>query len=74
MDANTKMEKIMDIIRQGGAITISTHLKHIEVNSKTVAKFAKINAQIFKTVNDSLYIARGKNWDCIDYAKITAHI
>ena len=72
MNANTKLNKILAFIESGGTIIISTHLKHIEVTAKALRKFEKAGTQLFKTDSTgSLYIARGKAWDCIDHARIT---
>ena len=64
--------KLLEHIRAGGTINIINYAKHIKVTPKVLARFEKHGQKVFKTDSKgSLYIARGKAWDCIDYCRIT---
>lgn len=65
--ASAVLKWIEDRIAEGRTVYISTALKVIEISPKTYSKWQKSGSDLFKLSNndDDLYIARGKNWDCI---------
>lgn len=72
MTAQERLTKIEGLLKSGTTIYISTCLKSICVTPKTMEKWKKLGIPLFKASEKSLYVARGKNYDCIDYCKITA--
>lgn len=68
VSAQKKLEVIEETLQEGKTVYISTHYKSIEVTPKT---FKRWGNTLFKVSGNSLYIARGKNFDCIDYCKFT---
>jgi hypothetical protein len=64
MDAQKMFDDMMAHFAVGGRVMISTYLKH------TLA--APKHAKMFKVAGKrpSLFMQRGKNWDCIDYCAI----
>lgn len=73
MTPTERLQWIRDHIDNGRTIVIATAFRAIEIAPKTWARWEKSGAPLFKATAKSLYIARGKSWDCIDYCQITAH-
>jgi hypothetical protein len=73
MNATEKMTKIVDTIKSGQTLVFSTYLKHISVSPKTLAKWEASGHKLFKVSGDSVLMASGKNYNCIDGCKITIH-
>jgi hypothetical protein len=73
MSATDKMTKIIETIKSGRTLVFSTHLKHVQVSPKTLAKWEASGHNLFKVSGNSVFMARGKNYDCIDGCKITIH-
>lgn len=67
----TILDKINQAISQGKKVYFTTYLKCIVVDAKTVAKFKKIGKPALKMVGNSLYIASGSKYVCVDYCNIT---
>lgn len=44
---------------------------YIQTSTK-ITKCDKRHASMFKATRSGAFMQRGKNWDCIDYCKITA--
>lgn len=63
--ARRKLAAIRQALQDGCTIMVSTHLKATQYTAK--------HADMFKATKSGLYVRRGKNWDCIDYCKITAY-
>ena len=72
-DAQKKLDWITEQVNAGRTVVIGTHYKAWEINKRTFDRFDKAGSQLFKTDTKSLYMARGKNWDCIDYCSIRAY-
>ena len=70
MDSPT-LKHILDSIKDGKTAYIATRLKTVKVDKKTLNKWDNSGYPLFKEANRSLFIARGRNYDCIDYCKIT---
>lgn len=66
LTAEQKIEKILAIIASGKMVQFRSGLSCINVDAKTVKRFEKAGAELFKASGNSLYIARGRNWDCLD--------
>ncbi len=54
--------KIQDTLAAGMRVQVSTHYKSTVYEPKHVG--------MFKLADGSLYVQRGKSWDCIDYCSI----
>lgn len=65
--ASEVLKWIEDRIAEGRTVNISTAWKVIQISPKTYKKWQDSEHKLFKLSNndDDLYIARGKNWDCI---------
>jgi phage antirepressor YoqD-like protein len=71
MNADEKIEKIKETLESGYTLYFRTHLKIIKVTPTTYKKWIKEGLVMFKVVNNSMYMARGNKFDCIDYCHIT---
>jgi hypothetical protein len=60
MENKTIYEKILDAIKKGFSIQITTYT-HSKIYSKS---------EQFKLGKSGVYVQRGKNWDCINGASI----
>lgn len=64
-----KLEAIERELAQGSTVRFYTYTNCTEVTPKTAAKFGE--GELFKVDSTgSLFIRRGKNWDCVDGCKI----
>lgn len=59
-----------DALMSGKTVTISTQLKAWRMTKKHLLNFRKSGYEIFKGNKSGLYMARGKKWDDINFAKI----
>ena len=73
MNAQEKINKMVETIKSGKTLVFSTYLKNIAVSPKTLAKWDASGYQLFKASGDSVLMASGKRYDCIDGCKITIH-
>lgn len=71
MNAKDELAKMLDFLKAGGTIYISTHLRTTKVTQKHIDKFEASGRPLFKATADSLYMSVGKRYDCIDWCKIT---
>ncbi len=58
-------EFILAQIKQGRTIFIGCARKVIKITPATFAKWEKSGHKLFDVVAGELWIARGKQWDCI---------
>ena len=56
------LPKIQETLKSGLRVQVSTHLRSTVYDER--------HAGMFKASGRSLYVQRGKNWDCIDYCSI----
>lgn len=66
MNGATKIEKIMETINSGKTVQFRSGMSCINVDKKTVNRFKKAGAELFRSEGKSIFIARGRNWDCLD--------
>lgn len=66
MTAAEKLNWIIDKLDKGMTVYFTTHLRSVAVKAK--------HKSMLKATSKSLYIQRGKSWDCVDYCKITASV
>lgn len=71
MTATDKYVAIMDALMAGKTVYLSTHLKAITITQKGVDQWAAVGRPLLKVIGKSLYVARGKSYDCADYCAIT---
>jgi hypothetical protein len=67
MTAQERLDIITQALGEGKVVTFTTHLKQIVIDQKVVKRFEKAGIPLFRVIGKSLYIARGGNWDCLDY-------
>lgn len=72
MTPEKKLEWINERIAEGMTVYMATYTQVRSVKASTVRAFARADAELFKISGKSLYVARGRSWDCIDGCKITA--
>ncbi len=72
MTGAEKITKIMEIINSGKTVQFRSGLSCINVDSKTVARFQKAGADLFRADGNSLYIASGRRWNCLDLHAVYA--
>ncbi len=70
MTSKDKLSLINEAIKAGRTVYICNHMKQVKVTPKTYKKWADSGYYLFKDDGQSLYMARGKNYDCIDYCAI----
>lgn len=70
MTATEKLEMIQKALTEGKTVIFANYLRAWKITPKTVANFAKAGVDLFKVKGKSLYMARGKNYDCMDYCAI----
>jgi len=56
------LPKIQETLRSGLRVQVSTHLQSTVYDQR--------HAEMFKAKGNSLFVQRGKSWDCIDYCSI----
>lgn len=69
--AQQKLDKINEALAEGATIYFSTMTRHYKITQKTVARFAKAGMPLLKVSGDSLYMASGRSYLCMDYCGIT---
>lgn len=70
-NGQAKLDAIEKMIAEGRTIYFYTYTRCTEVSPKTFNSFKECGGLFKVDRNDSLYIRRGKNWDCVDHSKIT---
>lgn len=60
--AAERLAEIQEALRAGLRVQVTTYLKSTVYDGRHLA--------MFKATEKSLYVQRGKNWDCIDYCGI----
>ena len=70
MTAAERLQSWIDAISSGKTLYVATYAKCWKIDSKTVAKFSKAGMPVLKAKGESLYMASGKSYVCIDYCGI----
>jgi len=60
--AAERLAEIQAALKDGRRVQVSTHLKSTVYDERHIA--------MFRTMKNSLYVQRGRAWDCIDYCSI----
>ncbi len=71
MTGKEKAATIIEKIEAGFTVTISNHLRAWHLDLKILNRFRSAGHELIKGKGNSLYLARGRHFDCIDYCKIT---
>lgn len=70
MTAEAKLALIEGALAQGSTVYLCTYTQAIKITPKNAAKWASANRPIVKVSGDSLWVARGRGYDCADYCAI----
>ena len=70
MTAKEKYTAIMNALQNDCVVTVSTMTTTRALYFRTLKKFMEAGVPLMKVSDNSLYLARGKHYDCIDYCKI----
>jgi hypothetical protein len=62
MTIQERYDKIMETLKAGGAVIVATYTKATQYDARHI--------EYFKLSGKSLYVRRGKHWDCIDYCAL----
>jgi hypothetical protein len=68
--ASEKFEAINKNLLAGKTVFIATYTKATKITPKTFKSWEASGHKLFKLAGNSLYMARGKKFDCIDYCSI----
>lgn len=71
MTASEKYVAIMDALMAGKTVYLQTALKTVSLTQKSVDQWNAYGRPVLKLSGKSLYVARGKSYDCADYCAIT---
>lgn len=72
MTAQDKISQIKQWLNTGKTVYISTATRTTKITPKTYANWEKSGHELLKASGDSMYMASGRNFVCIDYCKIQA--
>ena len=72
MNGTKKLEWIKERLSDGMTVYLQTALQATKVTKKNFDNFEEFGGMFKTDSNDSLYIRRGKNWDCVDYCRLSA--
>lgn len=70
MNAQDKIKKILDIIKSGKTIYISTATRSTKITPKTLNNWEKSGHTLLKAVGKNMFMASGNKFVCIDYCSI----
>ena len=70
--AQAKLDWIHARLAEGRTVYVSTAYVRRRVSRQTLDKWSKSGRPLFKLAGNSLYMARGLAYDCIDYCKLEA--
>lgn len=69
--ADDKIKTILELLKSGKIVYISTPLKSYKITQKDVDKFDKTGKPLLKASEGSMFLAVGKRYVCINYCKFT---
>ena len=68
--AQEKLDRILAGLSQGCVLYVTTYTKCIRITQRHVDKWAAAGRPLLKVTGNSLYMAVGKGYDCIDFCSI----
>lgn len=71
MNASQKIEKILETIRSGKTVYVRTTMHNIRLDRRALNRFEKGGHTLLKAIDDSMYMASGSKFVCIDYCQFT---
>lgn len=72
--AQAKLDAINGALAEGRTVYVRSALKAWKVTPKTAERWKKAGNQMFKVSGESLYMASGSKWVCIDYCQLDADV
>lgn len=69
-NAATRLTAIGSAILTGSTVFVCTATRAWKITPKTAAKWAEAGEPLFRVKGESLYLRRGRSWDCIDFCSI----
>ena len=72
MTAQDKINKMIEVIEAGRTVYVTTCTRSTKITKATLARWTKNGHTLLKASGDSMYMASGSKFVCIDYCKITA--
>lgn len=70
--AQAKLDWINARLDEGRTVYLSTAYVRRQVTKRTREMWAKRGIELLQVAGNSLYIARGSKYDCVDYCKLEA--
>jgi predicted secreted protein len=71
MSAADKISKILELINAGRTVYVSTMTRCTKLDKRALDRFAKGGHTMLKAVGNSMYMAAGSKFVCIDLCKFT---
>lgn len=71
--ADKKMAWIGNMLAAGRTVYVSTMTRVTKITPATARKWEANGHTLFKVSGNSLYMARGSKFDCIDYCELRAN-
>jgi hypothetical protein len=71
MNAAEKIGKIVETIKSGHTVYVTTATRSTKITPNTLKKWDEAGHELFRASGDSMYMASGNKFVCIDYCKIT---
>ena len=72
MEAIDKVNKILEVIESGKTVFITTATRSTKITPKTLKTWQKAGNTLLKAAGNSMYMASGNKFVCIDYCRITS--
>lgn len=70
MTAAEKLNAITDALHAGKTVYVETMTRSTVITPKTAQRWANNGHTLFKVAGESLYMAVGRRFDCIDYCAL----
>ena len=71
MTAQEKINKIIETIESGKTVYITSMTRSTKITKATLKRWEKNGHTLLKSSGNSMYVASGSKFVCIDYCKIT---
>jgi hypothetical protein len=69
MNAQEKIEKLIAVVKSGKVLHVCTPLRVTLISQSSMDRFDKAGMPLLKAIGDSMYMANGSKYVCIDYCK-----
>lgn len=71
-DAENKLMAIGGTLLSGRTVIVSTHTHATQITPATAKRWADNGHALFRIRGESLYMASGKRWVCVDWCRFTS--